>query len=229
MAKKRVTRKELVKKPDEFITLTGTVIQWARGNAKALTYGAVAFFALIVLVAAYSYYSENRERAAAALLSQSMTAYEDALREQKTPADALAMVQPDLEELVATFGSYDAGQLGRLFYAHISLAAAMPDQAIGLYNISLGEIVEGDGLSNTILNGLAMAYMQKGDRAAAIDHFEKVLEGASHVFKDSALFNLGRLYMAEGDEQKSLDAYKRLSTDFPDSIYANIAREKSAG
>ena len=229
MAKKRVTRKELVKKPDEFITLTGTVIQWARSNAKALTYGAVAFFALIILVAAYSYYSENRERAAAALLSQSMTAYEDALRAQKSPADALAMVQPDLEKLVATFGSYDAGQLGRLFYAHISLAAAMPDQAIDLYNLSLGGIADGDGLGNTILNGLAMAYMQKGDRTAAIDHFNKVLDGAGHVFKDCALFNLGHLYMAEGDVQKSLDAYKRLSADFPNSIYANIAREKSAG
>ena len=158
-----------------------------------------------------------------------MTAYEEALRAQKSPADALAMVQPDLEELVATFGSYDAGKLGRLFYAHISLAAAMPDQAIDLYNILLDGVMEGDGLGNTILNGLAMAYMQKGDRAAAIAHFEKVLDGASNVFKDSALFNLGRLYMDEGDAQKSLDAYKRLSTDFPNSIYANIAREKSAG
>ncbi len=229
MAKKRITRKELVKKPDEFITLSGTVIQWARSNAKLLTFGAVAFFVLIISVAGYRYYAENREKAAAMLLSQSMTAYEGAIRAQQDPAEALAMVQSDLEQLVDTFGGYDAGQLGRLFYAHISLAAAMPDQAIGLYTKAMNSVKGDAGLANTILNGLAMAHMQKGDHAAAIDYFEKVIESASAVLKDAALFHVGRLYGADGDAQKSLNAYKRLSTDFPDSIYANIAREKSAG
>ena len=72
-----------------------------------------------------------------------------------------------------------------------------------------------EGLGNTIYNGLAMAHMQKGERAAAIDYFEKVLEGPSAVLKDAALFQLGRLYGVEGDAQKSLSAYKRLNTDFP--------------
>ena len=229
MAKKRITRKELVKKPDEFITLSGTAIQWARSNAKLLTYGAVAFFVIIVSVAGYRYYVENRERAAAMLLSHSMAAYEEAIRAQQDPAKALAMVQSDLEQLVDTFDGYDAGQLGRLFYAHISLSAAMPDQAIALYTEAMGSVKGNEGLGNTIYNGLAMAHMQKGERAAAIDYFEKVLEGPSAVLKDAALFQLGRLYGVEGDAQKSLSAYKRLNTDFPDSIYANIAREKSAG
>lgn len=229
MAKKRLTRKELVKKPDEFITFSGTVIQWARDNAKALTYGAVAFFALIVLTAVYHYYVENREMAAATLLSQSMTAYENAIRAQKTPAEALEMVQPDLEALVDTFGGYDAGRHGRLFFAHISLSAGKPDQAIELYQASLAGYPGDASLENAILNGLAMAYMQKGDRATAIDHFERVLDGEDALLKDAALFSLGRLYTQEGDAQKSLDAYRRLSTDFPNSIYAAMAKEKSAG
>ena len=229
MAKKRVTRKELVKKPDEFITLSGTVIQWARSNAKALTYGAVAFFALVVLVAGYRYYTENRERAAASLLSRSMTAYEDALRAQKEPSEALEMVQPDLEELISTFGGYDAGRLGRLFYAHINLSAGMADQAIEQYNASLDDLDGREPLVNTALNGLAMAYLRKGDTASAIAHFEKVLDAAGTVLKDTALFNLGSLYAAEGDPQKSMDAYQRLTTEFPNSIYADIAREKRAG
>lgn len=229
MAKKRVTRKELVKKPDEFITFSGKAIQWARENARTLTYGVVGFFALIILIAAYRYYVENRETAAATLLSQNMTAYENALRAEKSPAEALETVQSDLEELVDTFGGYDAGRHGYLFYAHISLSAALPDKAIALYKTALDSYQGDASLGNTILNGLAMAYLQKGDRAAAIDYFEKVLEGDGAVLKDAALFNLGRLYSEEGDAQKSLDAYKRLSTDFPDSIYANIAREKSAG
>ena len=44
MAKKRLTRKELVKKPDEFITLTGTVIQWARGQCQGVNLWRSCFF-----------------------------------------------------------------------------------------------------------------------------------------------------------------------------------------
>ena len=111
MAKKRITRKELVKKPDEFITLTGAVIQWAQKNTKSLAYGVGTFFIIVLLLAGYRFYAENRERAAGALLSQSITAYEEALRHEKTPVEALAKVQPDLERLIDDFAGCDAGNL----------------------------------------------------------------------------------------------------------------------
>ncbi|MBI5063992.1 MAG: hypothetical protein HZB87_11160 [Desulfatitalea sp.] len=40
---------------------------------------------------------------------------------------------------------------------------------------------------------------------------------------------MGTLYKAAGQAEKSQQAYKQLSTDYPDSIYANIAKEKVAG
>jgi hypothetical protein len=43
MAKKRTTRKQLLKGPDEFITQTGKAIRWARANTKPLIYGTCAF------------------------------------------------------------------------------------------------------------------------------------------------------------------------------------------
>ena len=71
--------------------------------------------------------------------------------------------------------------------------------------------------------------MQKGDSAAAISALEQLLAGNGKMLKDGALFQLGGLYKAAGQEEKSRQAYKQLSTDYPDSVYANIAKEKAAG
>ncbi|MFZ1987159.1 MAG: tetratricopeptide repeat protein [Desulfatitalea sp.] len=229
MAKKRITRKELVKEPDEFITLTGQTIRWARENTRSLTYGVCAFFAVILLVAAYRFYSTQREQAAATLLSQTRAAYQAAGKTEGDPAKALAKAKPDFDRLVSEYGRWSAGRLGRLLYAHAALAGHAPDEAIALYKEALDDFENDPTLVNSILNGLAAAYAEKGDAAAAIAQLERIVAGGGTVLKDTALFQLGGMYRSAGEAEKSQKAYNRLSTDFPDSIYADIAREKSAG
>lgn len=229
MAKKRITRKELVKEPDEFITLTGQMIRWARDNTRPLTYGVCAFIAVILLVSAYRFYSTQREQAAATLLSQTRAAYQAAEKADKDPVKALAVAKPDFERLVSEYGHWSAGRLGRLLYAHAALAGHAPDEAIALYKEALHDFENDPALANSILNGLASAYAEKGDTATAIAQLERIVAGSGTVLKDVALFQLGSLYRSAGETEKSQKAYIRLSTDFPDSIYADIAKEKAAG
>ncbi len=229
MAKKRISRKELVKEPDEFITLTGQAIRWARENTRPLIYGVCLFFGIIVLASAYRLYASHRQDSGAALLSQTRTAYQAAIQADKDPAKALATVKPQFERLVAEYGNWPAGRLGRVLYAHAALDGHAPDEAIALYKKALDDFNADPSLANSILNGLAAAYIEKGDSTAAIGYLERLVAGSGKVLKDAALFQLGALYKAAGQAEKSQAAYKQLSTDYPDSIYANIAKEKAAG
>jgi TolA-binding protein len=47
--------------------------------------------------------------------------------------------------------------------------------------------------------------------------------------KDEALFNLGRLYAAMGENEKSTAAFKKIVSDYTDSIYIELARERVSG
>lgn len=226
MAKKRVTRKELVKEPDEFINLTGKIIRWARQNTKPLIYGTCAFFGLIILIAGYRFYSNQRAATAAELFSKSLIAYQEA---EADPEKALALVKSDFERLITEYGGLAEGRMAQILYGHILLAGHAPDEAIGVYEKALKDFGGDPTLRNTILNGLATAFMEKGDNTAAIGNFEKIADGRNPVFRDSALFNLGRLYRLAGDAEKSQKAYSQLVADFPDSMFVNMAREKSAG
>ena len=229
MAKKKISRKELVKEPDEFITITGQAIRWARENTRTLIYGACLFFGIIVLVSVYRLYTAHLQDSAAILLNQTSTAYQAAVQTDKDPAKALAAVKPQFERLVAEYGNWPAGRLGRVLYAHAALAGHAPDEAIALYKKALDDFKTDPTLTSSILNGLAAAYIEKGDSAAAIGYLERLVAGSGKMLKDSALFQLGSLYKAAGQAEKSQQAYKQLSTDYPDSIYANIAKEKAAG
>ncbi len=228
MAKKKVKRKELIKGPDEFISTTNKVILWAQENTRQLIYGGVALLVLVVLVSGYSFIKQKREQAAAALLSQCMETYQSAQEGKEDPAKMLAMAKPDFERLIKEYGGKSAGRLGRVIYGHLALAAKEMDLAKSLYETALADFKDDPDMKNTILNGLAMVAVQTEDNAAAIGYFEKIASGKSLLLKDVALFNLGQLYTESGETDKGKEAYKRLSNEYPDSMYANIAREKAA-
>ena len=48
--KKRVTRKELLKEPDEFMTFTGKLVQYVRDYQKQLMYGFSALVLIIIIM-----------------------------------------------------------------------------------------------------------------------------------------------------------------------------------
>jgi tetratricopeptide (TPR) repeat protein len=227
MAKKRLTRKELLKEPDEFITLTGRLIAWVKANPKKLIYGIGVFLAVVLIGSGYAYYQENRAQTAADLLSQSLLKYEE-IAAQGDAAKALDAVTADLDRLGEDFSGQAAGKLGIILYGHLCLKAHLPQKAIGLYQKGLDNFENDPALTPVILNGLALAQEAAKDVPAAIACFEKILSRDTSLYKDSALFHLGRLYANTGQPEKSRQMYERLGTEFPESAYVEIAREKAA-
>jgi tetratricopeptide (TPR) repeat protein len=225
MAKKRVTRKQLLKEPDEFFTTTGNLIQWAQEHTRSLLLGSGVVLGILVLIVSYGYYQQAQSDKATLLYHQAMVKYQNAGGE-KEPAAALTAARPDLERLADQYPGQPAGKLGRIMYANLSLASQARDEAVSIYTSALKDFGSDIALANFIHNGLGAAYSQKGDFAAAIDHYEKIVNGTSTVLKDSALFHLGRLYEAMGQADKSQEAYRQLTADFAESMFAEIAKEK---
>jgi len=225
MAKKRVTRKQLLKEPDEFITTTGQLINWAKENAKALGIGSTLFFTIIIAVSIYAFVNEKRSASAHLMFGEAISKYQ---REAGTKdgTEAMSAVSGDFDALIDSYGGQPAGKLGRLFYGHMGTMANDFDKAIEHYQKALEDYGDDVSLSNIIHNGLGTAYQQKGDYAKAIEHFQKVADGSGTALKDAALFNMGKLLKQLGKEEDSRAAYQRLKDDFPDSTYTGIVREK---
>jgi tetratricopeptide (TPR) repeat protein len=229
MAKhKRVTRKQLLKEPDEFMTTTGRIVRWGQQYARPLAYVASAFLILMVVIAGYRYFSNNAENKAFLLLDQAVGKYET----QKTGMDVLAAYEgarEDFEYIIRKYDNTEGGKLATVVFAGISYDAGDAEKAIQLYEDALKYFKRDTTYQNFLWSGLGYAYEKKQDARMAVSWFEKIADGKDPVVKDAALFNMGRLYHELGDTAKSKQAYERLTTEHADSMYYQLALEKIAG
>ncbi len=226
MAKpKRVTRKQLLKEPDEFITTTGRIIQWGQRYARSLAIGGTIIAVMLVVVTAYRYYDNWAENKAFLLLDEAVSKYET----KKASSDVMLAYEgakEDFENLIRKYDNTDGGQMATFVFAGISNDAGDADGAIALYEAGLKYFKADPTYQNFIWSGLGYAYEKKQDVNKAVNCFQTIADGSDETIKDLALFNLGRLFQQMGDTEKSQAAYTRLTTEYADSIYYQVAKEK---
>lgn len=229
MAKKvKKTRKELLKEPDEFITLTGKLIRFATDHKTKLTYGLGIILALAIIISGMRFFSIRAENKASALLAQSMTEY-SSLQANKKPEEVYTAVSGSFQNILKKYGTKGSGKLARLIYANICYDAGHYQQAIDLYNTSLEDFANHPMIRHQVLSSLGYAYEQKKEYATAISYFEKITSSPDQGLQGEALYNLGRLYSKLGQPEKSKEAYNKLVSDYPDFIYIELVKERIAG
>ena len=98
-----------------------------------------------------------------------------------------------------------------------------------MYDKSLKDFKNHPSIKTFILSGIGYNHEEKNDYKAAANYFEMIVSQSGAIMKDEALFNLGRLYAAMGENERSLTACKKIISDYTDSIYIELARERVSG
>lgn len=229
MAKtKKVSRKQLLKEPDEFLTFSRKTLNYMMGHKKQLAAIAGGILLVLIIFAVVQYLGYRSENQAFARLSQIWGRYEAAL-EEKTAAEAYGTVAPDFQELLDGYGNTEAGKMGRVMYANIAYEAGESDQAVAMYEQALASYKGDPDLRNLILSGLGYAHEQQEAYGESVSYFERITAGESAVLKSEAYFNLGRIYQLLNEPGKSRAAYEKILSDYSDSIYAEMVKDRLAG
>jgi TolA-binding protein len=95
-----------------------------------------------------------------------------------------------------------------------------------LYNKALSDFENNPFVKNLILRDIAYSQEGKKDYKTAAKYLEMIISGPDDANKDETLFNLGRLYAAMGDKNKSSEAFNKIISDHKDSSYLELAKEK---
>ena len=229
MAKKRKkTRKELLKEPDEFMTISGKIIGFAVDYKNQLTYALGIIVVLALIISGYRFFSIRSENKASALLDQSIAKYES-VKDDEKPAEAYDRVSADFQMILDEYGSKKSGKIARLTYANICYQAGKYDQAIELYKQSLKDFNDQPAIHNQVTASLGYAYEQRQDYENAVMYFEQLSSAPASIFRGEALYHLGWIYDKLGQTEKSKDAFNKILSDHPDFIYLDLVKEKMAG
>jgi tetratricopeptide (TPR) repeat protein len=230
MAKKRkikISRKQLLNEPDEFITFSSKLLKFIIDHKTQISIAVSVIFLFLVAFSGWRYFTNKAEDRASISLDRNITRYES-VKIKEGANKAYLEVKKDFQLLLKKYSSKHGGKLARVIFANICYNAGKPDEAIALYKESLSDFDDKPFIKNLILNSLGYAYEKKKDYAGAIQYFEMTAQGPQPDLKNEAWYNLGRLYSREGDKEKSLQAYSKIVSDFTDSIYFDLVKEKLA-
>ena len=229
MATKNISRarKRDLENPDEFITLWTKLFDFISEH-KVQVSCALSFLAVLIIVAAVTVYSLRKSENKASFLLQQAVAKYQSLVKAGNPNKAYLEAGKDFELIMEKYSDRKGGKLARFTYAEMCYAAGDYDKAIANFNKSLVDFNDEPFLKNLVLSDLGYSYNAKKDYKTSAKYFEMIVTTPDYSIKDEALFNLGELYAEIGDNDKSIDAFKKILSDHSGSMYTEIAKEKVA-
>jgi tetratricopeptide (TPR) repeat protein len=214
--KKTISRKELLKKPDEFITTSNKIANWVTAHYQKVIWGG----ALVVLVAGaffgYRAYAAHQEKQGREAYFSSME-----LTDINQKIKKLATVTADYPR---TQGAQKAWiSLGHLYYQQKDFT-----QAMNAYRSALNQGKLPTEIQSLITESLAYVLEEKGDLKGAVETFGKLLQGTDPLLKENAHLNLARVYVKSGQTKEAKTTYQDFLKAFPNSIYAPLVRDRLA-
>jgi tetratricopeptide (TPR) repeat protein len=226
MPKKKVSRKKLLKEPDEFISTTGQVIQFLRTHQRQATLAAVIVLIVIAAGAGTFYYLRSQEGKALALQQQGLQLYQDAYRtSQENPAaEKKEDYQKALEKFKEALSAYSwgrTGQVSQLFMGHCCYALKQYDPAQEAYS----KVLDGP-FRDLALNGLAYIAEAKGDFQKALEYFQKNMEDPHQPYYLDSMLGAARCYEELKQKAKALEIYQKALAQAPKSSMAEFMRWK---
>lgn len=215
MARHRITRKELLRQPDQFITRSARIIEWAEANASSILYGIGAVILAGALVGGWLAWQTNRHHRAEALLYEALNAGDggEALQNTSQPnpmVEALQALVRDYDGTPAAAQAY--WHLGRLYFDRTDYVAAVEAYEQARQRLS------GNNQTALIraLISLNMAYAEEaqGACARALVNFQAVLQAPTATWlRGEAYLGMGRCHEQSDALEMAADVYNRALSD----------------
>lgn len=223
-------------KHDKFVDEIGVLSEKARANQRLLyTIGGVAV-AIAVLAYGFFFYRSNREENAQQALAIAIETFEAPVSDQAQPAAAGPSFKTEAERTVAAekaftelkskYSGTDAADVAGLYLARI--AVTKNDVATARTNLEQFIGSQKDHiLADSARFSLYQLRIENGEAAQVATEITAELAKTEPVLPgDSLLVLLAQAYEVQGDAAKSQEAYKRLTTEHPESPYALDAQRR---
>jgi TolA-binding protein len=227
-------------KHDKFVDEIGALSARARDNQRTLLLIAGAAIAIAAIAFGIHFFRSNRETKAQNLLATAIETFEAPVGDQaaqqqppatapkfKTEAERSAAAEKQFKDVQSQYGGTDASDVANIYLARLATSKGDVKTAQTL----LKEFVD-DHSQHTLASGarysLYQLRIENGDAGAVATEIEAELKKPEPVLPgDALLILLAQAYDQQGNSEKSRDAYRRITTDFPESPYVVDAQRRA--
>ena len=227
MAKKKTTRKELLKKDDEFISLSNRFFLYVSAHKKQIQYIAVSVMIVIAIVIGISLYFKHLNKKSLAAYN---IAYTNLVSDSSSDISEEAVNKSieELDSLIKKYGWTKMATLAIPQLAYLKFGQGKYDEAISLYQTYLKKDESASIYHSMTHFGLAAAYEAKSEHQSAIQHLKTIIDDKNNFLKEEAMFSLGRLYALSGQQEMSKETFKNFVNQFKESPLVPLAKANLA-
>jgi len=232
---RRLTRKQI--KQDEFISLVDRSFHWLGQNWRQASYGLGGVLAAALIWWGVSTFLGSRSEAAEQALSAAIATYQaptgglvPATAKQSFPSDTarLAAAEQAFQAVTSRYWLTPESRVAAIFLARIAVDRG--DQALAIRKLS--EVTSrrsADPVVRLAMLDLVRLRIAKGEGTQLVSDLEAMVAGKDpRLTRDTALFQLAKVWEHEGKPEEANRYYRKLVEDFPDSPYRADAQQHLA-
>ena len=226
MSAKKVTRKELLKAPDEFISFSEKAYLFILEHSKQFITGIIVVVVAVALLLAASWYQRHAAQ-------QALSAYGDAVsmlsdRGNVTPADMLVAAQ-GLESFLERYPDSAPARYALLDLGALYSGLGQFDQSEAAYRKYLDGIRAYEAsIKPLVLDSLANVSVREKKYDQAMSTWREALTLENNPLKEEAYWGLGRIHETQGRIKEARAMYEKIEKEFPTSGRLALVQTKLA-
>lgn len=227
MANKKISRKELLKSPDEFLTLSSRAAVFFGAHVRELK---IVGIAVVVIVAGYlsvyAYMGHVNKKGQEAY-NLAYNALTDTAEPGATPGEEDLKAAEDLfEQVIDQYGMSKAARLALPQVGHIKFTQENYEDAVRYYDRFKEEISGRKDYEDLTSLALASCYEAKGEMEKSISILKPLVADPANPFRETAMLNLERVYRLDNQPDKAHDILEKFVEEFKTSPFLSMAKAR---
>lgn len=224
MAKRTITRKELLNSPDEFLTFSERVVQRLSAYRRQIKIGGVVLAVLCLAYLGVYGYFRHVNSTGQELYNQAAEALPQAPKPGENPTEQILEAEKRFQKVIEDAPRSRAARLALPQIAHAKFVEKKYEEAIALYEAYLKKVTGEPQYENLVYMAMASTYEAKGTLEKAREYLQKILDRSGNPFEATAMLGMIRLYHQERQTEKAKELAKAFSEKFKDSPFLPLAK-----
>jgi tetratricopeptide (TPR) repeat protein len=223
MAKKRVTRKQLLKGPDEFLTFSEKAALFIKEHDRESKYLAGAIIAVLLIYLGMSTglgYIHKKGQNAYNMAYDIMMAQDMDLSPE---SEELKQSAELFQRVINDYSLSKASRLALPELAYLKTVEKKCEEAIPLYQEFLDQAPRNSPYQSLARLAIAACHESMGEFEQAIEILNQVTAKADDLFREQAMFSLARVYRLAGQQDKAKEVLEAFVKEFDSSPFRPLA------
>lgn len=222
---KKLTRKELLKETDEFLTLSNRVVNFFNAHLLGLKYCGIAIAVVVAGYLAVYGYMRHINKGGQEVYNMAYDTLTDNLNPDVTP-EKLKKAEELFVRVIDEYGMSKAARLALPQVGHVKFSEKKYDDAILYYDKFAAE-VSGDKEYETLTSlALAGCYEAKGNLKKAILLLSSIVDAPGNLFRETAMLSLERVYRIDNQPEKANEILEKFVQEFKTSPFLPMAKAR---